>query len=65
MIEVFKILHGYYYNINNIYRGPHVDVAIQGVINIDGIKVLLNMILESTFHYNRVVSLWNSLSGDV
>jgi len=32
MIEVFKIVHGYYNNINNIYLLPHVDVAT-GVIN--------------------------------
>jgi len=27
MIEVFKILHGYYDNINNISLLPHVNVA--------------------------------------
>jgi len=30
MIEVFKILHGYYDNINNISLSPHVDVATRG-----------------------------------
>jgi len=30
MIEVFKILHGYYDNINNISLLPHVDVATKG-----------------------------------
>jgi len=49
MIEVFKILHGYYDNINNISLLPHIDVATRVVTNINCIKVLLHKILESTF----------------
>jgi len=30
MIEVFKILHGYYDKINNISLVPHIDVATRG-----------------------------------
>jgi len=48
MTEAFKILHGYYDNIYNISLLPHVDVATRGK-NINCIKVLLNIILESTF----------------
>jgi len=49
MIEIFKIVHGYYDIVNNISLLPHIDVAIQRIININVIKVLSNMILESTF----------------
>jgi len=45
MIEVFNILHCYYDNINKISLLPHVDVATRG----NCIKVLFNIILESTF----------------
>jgi len=48
MIEVFKILHGYYDNINKISRLHHVDVATR-VTNINCINVTLNKIVESTF----------------
>jgi len=30
VIEVSKILHGYYDNINNISLVPHVDIATRG-----------------------------------
>jgi len=30
MIEVFKIVHGYYDNINRMSLLPHVDAAIKG-----------------------------------
>jgi len=48
MIEIFKILHGYYDIINNISLLPHVDVATRGS------KYELHqssdyMILEGTF----------------
>jgi len=29
-IEVFKILHGYYNNVNNIFLLPHINVATRG-----------------------------------
>jgi len=32
MIKVFKILHGYYNNINDISHLPHIDVATRGNI---------------------------------
>jgi len=63
MIEVFKILHGYYDNINNISFCLML-MLLQWVTNINCIKVLFNMILESTFSLTRVVSLWNSLADD-
>jgi len=71
MIEVFKILQGYYNNINNISLLHHIDVATRGNKNKvyqspKCIKVLLNMILEGTFsltewcHYGIVclMLLW-------
>jgi len=64
MIDVFKILHGYYDNINNISLLPHVDVATrrskyklyQNSVNYD---------LRKYFFTNGVVSLWNSLPNGV
>jgi len=63
MIEVFKILHVYYENINIIHLLPHIDIATRG----NKYKLYLsNMILESTFsltewcHYGIVclMVLW-------
>jgi len=45
MIEVFKILHGYYNN--NLFC--LISMLLQGVRNRNYIEVLSNMILESTF----------------
>jgi len=65
MIEVLKILYGYYDNIIKISLLPDVDVATGGK-KINCIKVMLNMILDSTFsqteccHYGIVclMVLW-------
>ena len=65
MIELFKILHGFYDNNSDITLTPHVGVAVQEATNINCIKVLLNMILKNTFFTNRVVSPWNSLPDEV
>jgi len=65
MIEVFKILHGYYDdNINNISLLPHIDVATRG----NKYKLHQSSIkydLRKHFFTNRVVSLWNSLTSGV
>jgi len=66
MIEVFKILHGYYDKINDISLFCIMLMLLQGVTNMNGIKLLLNMILESTFsltewcHYGIffLMALW-------
>jgi len=47
MIDVFKIFHGYYDNINNISLLPHVYDATRGN-KYKLCQVLLNMLLEST-----------------
>ena len=64
MIEVFKILHGFYDNINNITLTPHVGVATRG----NKYKLYQSSVkydLRKHFFTNSVVSLWNSLSDDV
>jgi len=48
MIEVFKILHGYYNGIDKISLLPHVNTATRGN-TYNCIKALSNTILESTF----------------
>jgi len=60
MIGVFKILHDYYNNINNIPVLPHIDVATR----INKYKLYLSYVdydLRKHFFTNRVVSLCNSL----
>ena len=65
MIEVFKILHGFMI-ILIISLSRLTLELLQGVLNINCIKVLLNMILKSTFsliewcHYGIVywMKLW-------
>jgi len=64
MIEVFKILHGYYANIIYISLLPHVDVATMG----NKYKLYHSSVkydLRKHFFTNRVVSLWNSLPDGV
>jgi len=67
MIEVFKILYGYYTNINNISLLPHTDVATRG----NKYKLYQSSVkydLRKHFFTNRVVSLrnrWNSLPNVV
>jgi len=64
MIEVFKILHGYYNNINNIALLPHIDVATRG----NKYKLYQSSVkydLRKHFFTNRVVSLWKSLPNVV
>jgi len=64
MIEVFKILHGCYVDINNISLLPHVDVATRG----NRYKLCLSSVIYNVrkhFFTSRVVSLWNSLPDGV
>jgi len=64
MIEVLKVLHGYYDNINNIYLLSHVDVATRG----NKYKLYQSSVkydLKKHFFTSRVVSLWNSLPDGV
>jgi len=64
MIEVFKILHGYYNNINKISLLPDVDIAAKG----NKYKLYQSSVkynLRRHFFTNRVVSLWNSLLNSV
>jgi len=61
---VFKILHGYYNNSNNISLLPHVDVATRG----SKYKLYQSSVkydLRKHFFTNRVVSLWNSFPNVV
>jgi len=64
MIEVFKILHGYYDNINNISLLPPVDVATRGNNNIL-YQTSVKYDLRKHIFTNRVVSWWNSLPDGV
>lgn len=64
MIEVFKILNGYYDNIDNISLAPNVSVATRG----NKYKLYQSYVkydLRKHFFTNRVVSLWNSLPNNV
>jgi len=64
MIEVFKILHGYYNGIGNISLLPHVNTATRG----NKYKLYQSSVkydLRKHFFTNRVVSLWNSLPNIV
>jgi len=64
MIEVFKILNGYYDNIDNISLAPNVSVATRG----NKYKLFQSYVkydLRKHFFTNRVVSLWNSLPNNV
>jgi len=64
MIEVFKILHSYYDNINNPSLLPLVDVATGG----NKYKLYQSFVkydLRKHFFTNRLVSLWNSLPDGV
>lgn len=64
MIEVFKILHGFYDNTSNITLTPHVGVATRG----NKYKLYKRSVkhdLKKHFFTNRVVSLWNSLPDEV
>jgi len=64
MSEVFKILHGYYDNMNNISLLPQVDVATRGNKH----KLYQSSVkydLRRHYFTNGVVSLWNSLPGVV
>ena len=63
MIELFKILHGFYDNISNIILTPHVGVATRG----NKYKLCQSSVkydLKKHFFTNRVVSLWNSLPDE-
>jgi len=64
VIEVFKILHGYYNNINNISLLPHINLA-----TMDNKYILyqssVKYDLRKHFFTNGVVSLWNSLPNVV
>jgi len=64
MIEVFKILHCYYDNINNISLLPHVDVATRGNKH-KWYHSFVKYDLRKHFFTNRMVSLWNSLSDGI
>jgi len=64
MIEVFKNLHGYYDNINNISLLPHIDVATRGN-NYKLYQSFVKYDLRKHFFTDRVVSLWNSLPNGV
>jgi len=64
IIEVFKILHGYYNNINKISLLPHIDVDTRG----NKYKLYQRSVkydLRKHFFTNRVVSLWNTLPNGV
>jgi len=61
---VFKILHGYYNNINNISLVPHIDVATRGN-KYKLYQISVKYDLRKHFFTNRVVSLWNSLPNVV
>jgi len=64
MFEVFKILHGYYDDINNISLLHHVDVATRG----NKYKLYQSSVKydrRKHFFSNSVVSLWNSLPNGV
>jgi len=55
MIEVFKILHGYYNGINNISLLPHIEIATRG----NKYKLYQSSVkydLKKHFFTNRVVS---------
>jgi hypothetical protein len=58
MIEVFKILHGFYDDTNNITIRPHVGVATRG----NKYKLYQSSV---KYDLKRVVSLWNSLPDEV
>jgi len=64
MIEVFKIFHGYYNNINNISLFRHVDVATR-CNKYKLYQCSVKYDLRKHFFTNRVVSLWNSLPNVV
>jgi len=64
MIEVFKILHGYYNGIDNISLLPHVNTVTRG----NKYKLYQSSVkydIRKHFFTNRVVSLWNSLPNIV
>jgi ribonucleases P/MRP protein subunit RPP40 len=64
MIEVFKILHGFHDNTNNITLTLHVGVATRG----NKYKLYQGSVkydLEKHFFTNTVVSLWHSLPDEV
>jgi len=64
MIEVFKIVHGYYNYIDNISLLPHINVATRG----NKYKFYQSSVkydLRKHFFANIVVSLWNSLPNVV
>ena len=64
MIEVFKILHGFYDNTSNINLTPHVGVATRGN-KYKLYKKSVKYDLKMHFFTNSVVSLWNSLPDEV
>jgi len=59
MNYVFKILHGYYDNINNISLLPHIDVATWGN-KYKSYQSSVKYDLRKHFFTSRLVSLWNS-----
>jgi len=64
MIKVFKILHGFYDNINNISLLPHVDVATRD----NKYKLYQRSVkydLRKHLFTNLGESSWNSLPGGV